>query len=65
MPCICEICQSIKAVSKQDRNTEDITQNPCYAESRYIHDYKPFINSKRTVKVTCDNFSHLRIFKAW
>jgi hypothetical protein len=65
MPCICKICQSIKALSKSERDKEKPENNSCFEKRPYFYDYAPFTNSRRKVVLTCQNFSHVRSFMAW
>jgi len=60
MPCICEICSSVKALPVADRDKVVPENNLCFKAEDWVRPYKPFTNSKRTVSLTCKGFSHMR-----
>jgi len=65
MPSQCEICGSVKAITKSDRRIVQANEaqlNKCYDEKPedWRSKYQPFTNSKRTIIPTCKNFSHMR-----
>jgi len=60
MPSICEICSSVKAIAKANRDQVILENNSCFEPESWIRPYKPFTNSKRTVSITCKGFSHMR-----
>lgn len=62
MPNICEICGSVKALPKSDRDIIQSDLNECFVEkpADWQSKYQPFTNSKRTITPHCKSFSHMR-----
>jgi len=66
MPNQCEICGNYKAEKKENRDITDSTKNKCFKQwERGNNKYAPFTNSKREIELTCNEFSHMRVLKAW
>jgi hypothetical protein len=58
LPPMCALCQSIKRI--QPIGQDEPSQNQCFVMSRRIEDYAPFQQDKRTIRLFCDNFSHIK-----
>lgn len=58
LPSMCALCQSIKRV--QPVSPEEPSQNECFVMRRWVEDYAPFKGDKRTIRLFCDNFSHIK-----
>lgn len=58
LPPMCVFCQSVNKV--QPVNDEWPAQNPCFETRSRYEAYAPFPRDKRTLWLTCDNFSHIK-----